>query len=743
MKKTDKKIISIFLVLIILIAQLMPVMVSAEENGTNQKVTLEEYLIANGVDENEDGKISDEEWKEVKNLVLTNEISDFKGIEKAINLKSLQLYEVNPSTVDFSKLIGLQDLTIYNFEESSEKIDIDLSGLNNLFYLSIDSQNINNIDLSNTNNLEEVIIYSENSSLKLSNSNNTAFLFLEVKDATLDLSNKTRGYVNIKASDYSNIKLPEGTVVEKTYNNGIVCYFSSIEENIYLIENEGWFNYHVQNVVSKNSDIVRVVKEEEYEFSIFAEKPGKTEIIITDALGREIIKKVEVMKNEYIYEEDDDQEDEENENEIEIEIDTTLENTGITAEFCKGTEYNILKSNGELWEAFSWSDEAEIIDRNVKKFIAEGVYVDSFGYVTYGIENTLYNNGKLKVYLDSYDEIFVEYDDVIDVDKNVFLKSNGDLYAIRYSYITEKFYKPQFITDNVKKIVGDFFVKNDNSAWFSEHQSPGYSSHKREYKKIGIYDIKLQLEYCFDFVDSSDVVWEYNYETGKFEKGLKYSKNLNKEFWDCILEDGKFYLGHYDYQESKFIKEKLLLDNVLDINNYDVILRTDGTIWAYDNGKIKKLEPKKKDEYIVSSTIKNKEVEGEKAISGLKVGQTVEDFLKENNFNEECTVKIFDLEDKEITGSEIIGTGTVVKLYNGEELVREFKVIIYGDTDGDGKIDSFDALTLIKLINEKIELKDPVYLEAGKVSGEDKATAFDALTIVKALNGKAEINQEI
>lgn len=753
MKKIDKKIISVFLILIILVSQLMPVISRAEENEI-KKITLEKYLIENGVDEDEDEKISDEEWKNVKRLNLSKDIiSDLTGIEKAVNLRFLVMNELSPETIDFEKLINLESLCIYWEEEVSEKIDLDLSVMKNLVLLNITSPNINNLDLSNLDNLEDISIDSENCSLKFSNSLEYVHMELNIKNAILDISNKTGCYLDIKAENFNSIKFPEKAILEYGKSKNSIYSIMSADD-LSVMELNVSTGIRVNNIISKDNSIIEPIyydidlyPESESEsiyyldsnFEINSKNIGETEITIIDALQRKITTKIKVIEREF-----DVDLDEEGEVQEIPEEDKILENIGITAEFCEDDESLILRSNGELWDAGLYSDP-KIIETNVKKYSKNNsIYSNSFKDIIYSMESILYNDGTMKVIINKKEDIKI-FKDVIDIDQNVFLKSNGDLYVIRYSYITQKIYKEKLVTNNVKKIVGNFIVKNDNSLWFSKDDIMGNLNYDKDYKKIGIQDIKYQIKNSNDFVDSLNIRWHYN--DGKFVKGEKYNKNFNKTVESLILRDGKVYSRYFDWEKDEYIiGEKILLDNVSDVSNYGLI-RNDGSIWVWKDYRRRQLEKIKTSDlvvdYITNSKINLKEVEGENVISGLEVGQTVKEFLDEKNFKEEYIVKFYNSENKELASDTIIGTGTIVKLYKDEELVKEYIVIIYGDTTGDGKIQPTDALTLIRALNKKIELDSPVYLEAGKVSGGENASAYDALTIVKSLNGKAEIKQGI
>ena len=186
---------------------------------------------------------------------------------------------------------------------------------------------------------------------------------------------------------------------------------------------------------------------------------------------------------------------------------------------------------------------------------------------------------------------------------------------------------------------------------------------------------------------------------------------------------------------------------------FGILIRTDGSMWLYSEseGLIKITEststeddkPVEEEGYIKNPNMVEKEVDKKIVISGIGANRKVEDFIKQNNFNERYAVKIFDTNDKEVSSETILKTGLKVKLYKNNEVVKEYVIVIYGDTSGDGLINAFDALTLIKGINNKNPFKSEIHKEAGRIitgSGQTP-TALDALAIVKSANNKYTINQ--
>ena len=180
------------------------------------------------------------------------------------------------------------------------------------------------------------------------------------------------------------------------------------------------------------------------------------------------------------------------------------------------------------------------------------------------------------------------------------------------------------------------------------------------------------------------------------------------------------------------------LDNVFDYSAYDHAITIDSDYI--------------KDYASIQTDFINIDGEDFNLISGLHLTDNkiaVVDFIDADYFDEGITVKVFNSKKEEITGANLgLGTGSIIKLYKGEEIVREFDVIIYGDVSGDGEITTLDALTLIRAINNRlpygIELLT-IQWAAGQVfTGHQDVhgpSAIDALAIIKYLNDKYEIQQ--
>ncbi|MBO5870582.1 MAG: hypothetical protein J6Q89_07530, partial [Clostridia bacterium] len=78
-------------------------------------------------------------------------------------------------------------------------------------------------------------------------------------------------------------------------------------------------------------------------------------------------------------------------------------------------------------------------------------------------------------------------------------------------------------------------------------------------------------------------------------------------------------------------------------------------------------------------------------VFGVGSKTTVIDFL--NNLNEGSFCKIYNGED-ELGNDDLVGTGMVVKRFEGETETAAYTLVITGDINGDGKIDSVDYLLI-------------------------------------------------
>ncbi len=124
----------------------------------------------------------------------------------------------------------------------------------------------------------------------------------------------------------------------------------------------------------------------------------------------------------------------------------------------------------------------------------------------------------------------------------------------------------------------------------------------------------------------------------------------------------------------------------------------------------------------------------ETLITGVEAGATLEKF-KEKLTLTGYTAVFTDASGKEKTADAIMKTGDFVKLsYNGKE-VKTFRVVIYGDSTGDGKLTSADLLKTQKSILGIISINDAPFKEAADFTKDGKVNSRDLLACQKRILG--------
>lgn len=92
-------------------------------------------------------------------------------------------------------------------------------------------------------------------------------------------------------------------------------------------------------------------------------------------------------------------------------------------------------------------------------------------------------------------------------------------------------------------------------------------------------------------------------------------------------------------------------------------------------------------------------------------------------------IEIYNSRGKKLEENEIIGTGSKIRFLENGKVKMEYKVVIYGDLNGDGKINSIDLLVLQRHILEIEQLQGP-FLLAGNINKNGKnPSSIDSLLI--------------
>ena len=90
----------------------------------------------------------------------------------------------------------------------------------------------------------------------------------------------------------------------------------------------------------------------------------------------------------------------------------------------------------------------------------------------------------------------------------------------------------------------------------------------------------------------------------------------------------------------------------------------------------------------------------------------------------------------------VMASGNSGKIKEAEEILREYKIILYGDVTGEGKINSVDLLVLQRHILE-LEKFDGIFLKAGNINKNGKnPSSVDLLLIQRHILNLKIIEQK-
>ena len=141
---------------------------------------------------------------------------------------------------------------------------------------------------------------------------------------------------------------------------------------------------------------------------------------------------------------------------------------------------------------------------------------------------------------------------------------------------------------------------------------------------------------------------------------------------------------------------------------------------------------------------KNIRVNGNEITGIEEENRTVENLLENIFVSEKYKVQIVDRLGNILQNQNLVGTGSKVQIYtntDSQNMIAEYEIVIYGDIDGNGKINSVDLLKLQRHILE-IEELDFLFQKAGNINKNGKKpTSLDLLLIQRHILGLKQIVQ--
>ena len=157
--------------------------------------------------------------------------------------------------------------------------------------------------------------------------------------------------------------------------------------------------------------------------------------------------------------------------------------------------------------------------------------------------------------------------------------------------------------------------------------------------------------------------------------------------------------------------------------------------------KVKVIEISESDKMVIDDSLKLDKSNNvvTKIEPGIKVSDIIPKFAY-NKTNYELVIR--NLNDKVITDSNLIGTGSTINLAlrGTQDSIQTFTVIIYGDVNGDGTISPADYVKVKNSILGK-EVLNTVYKIAGDANKDGNISPSDYVKIKNKILGKEDIAQ--
>lgn len=248
--------------------------------------------------------------------------------------------------------------------------------------------------------------------------------------------------------------------------------------------------------------------------------------------------------------------------------------------------------------------------------------------------------------------------------------------------------------------------------------------------------------------------------TAKTENGISDSINIevyspvtdiNFDTTDLVLEKGEnFHLNVIIYPEDATNKSIEFSSENVNIATVD----NNGNIIAKDIGNtkifVKSLDTniQKSINIQVIEKLDESEISFDESLV-INANEISGIYYKNNTVNNfkqliktDYEIKILNFKDEKLEDADLIGTGSKVKIYKDNNILREYKIILYGDVTGDGKINSVDLLVLQRHILE-LEKFDGIFLKAGNINKNGKnPSSVDLLLIQRHILNLKIIEQK-
>ncbi len=217
---------------------------------------------------------------------------------------------------------------------------------------------------------------------------------------------------------------------------------------------------------------------------------------------------------------------------------------------------------------------------------------------------------------------------------------------------------------------------------------------------------------------------------------------LSSPYWvqasQAIVE---YYMDPRNFLTEEYVFQFELETYNADVQNLEGVEKIlEGTFMS--NTVVEGADVEDDNEYILSDTYTVKE----KYLYGLSYKTTVKTLLSGLSYadddDSEMTLQVVDSDGVKKTSSQYVGTGDKVQLVapNGKTVLATCTVVLFGDLDGDGQVNSMDRAYLKMYIQGKYTLS-AAQKKAADVNQDDSVNSVDRAYVKMQVNSKYTIEQ--
>ena len=172
------------------------------------------------------------------------------------------------------------------------------------------------------------------------------------------------------------------------------------------------------------------------------------------------------------------------------------------------------------------------------------------------------------------------------------------------------------------------------------------------------------------------------------------------------------------------------------IGETEIIIKSEENNKIYDKCIVNVVRKMEDSEIHFDSSLKVDSLE----ISGIDYLNNTVKNIKEK-IKTDLELEFVNNKDEILNDTDFLGTGSKIIVKENNTILREYKIILYGDANGDGKINSVDLLVIQRHILEIEEIED-IYRKASNINKNGKKpTSVDLLLIQRHILGLQIINQ--